>query len=139
MPFDNWGRSVNNKPKYTFVPTTVLAIKRIVKYAAENNLRVRCSGYRHSWSDSFSQENEILISLLPITQVNTLPDSISILPTSAMGRTELSTTELIKEAPGIPPDKSWCRIGTAVTNEDFRRWAIANKKWVLPVDVILVE
>lgn len=139
MPFENWGKSINNKPKYTFVPTTVLGVKRIVKYAQNKNLRVRCSGYRHSWSDTFCQKEEILISLLPIAQVNTLPDPISFVPTSTTERTELSTIELVNEAPGIPPNKSWCRIGVAVTNEYFRRWAIKNKKWALPVDVILVE
>lgn len=34
---------------------------------------------------------------------------------------------------------TWCRLGVAVTNEDFRRWAIKHKQWALPVDVILVE
>ena len=139
MPFENWGKSIKNKPRYTFVPTTVLGVKRIVKYAREKDIRVRCSGYRHSWSDSFSQKGEILISLLPIAQVNTLPDPISIVPTSTMGKTELSSIDLIDEAPRIPKNKSWCRIGVAVTNEDFRRWAIDNSKWALPVDVILVE
>ena len=139
MPFENWGKSINNKPKYTFVPTTVMGVKRIVKYAKKKNLRVRCSGYRHSWSNTFSQKAEILISLLPIAQVNTLPDPISIVPTSTTGMTELSTIELIEKGPSIPLNKSWCRMGVAVTNEDFRRWAVENKKWALPVDVILVE
>jgi FAD/FMN-containing dehydrogenase len=26
-----------------------------------------------------------------------------------------------------------------VTNEEFRRWSVANKTWAIPVDVILVE
>ncbi|KAI6709210.1 hypothetical protein JHW43_008277 [Diplocarpon mali] len=29
--------------------------------------------------------------------------------------------------------------GVFVTNEQFRRWAVANDKWTLPVDVILVD
>lgn len=35
--------------------------------------------------------------------------------------------------------KRLCRVGAAVTNEEFRRWAIAGNAWSLPVDVILVE
>lgn len=36
-------------------------------------------------------------------------------------------------------DKALVRVGVSVTNEQFRRWAVANDKWTLPVDVILVE
>lgn len=35
--------------------------------------------------------------------------------------------------------KQLCRVGVSVTNEQFRRWAVKENKWTLPVDVILVE
>lgn len=44
--------------------------------------------------------------------------------------------------PGIVathPEKALVRVGVSVTNEQFRRWAVANDKWTLPVNVILVE
>lgn len=69
-----------------------------------------------------------------------LPDPISIYPTGHSARaTELNQIELLERTPDVPLGKRWCRMGVAVTNEDFRRWAIENKGWSLPVDVILVE
>lgn len=49
---------------------------------------------------------------------------------------ELKTIEL-KEETG--PGKRLCRVGAAVTNEEFRRWSVAGKAWAFPADVILVE
>ena len=70
-----------------------------------------------------------------------LPDPMSIQPTSHSGEpTELNKIELVETPADVSAkNKTWCRIGVAVTNEDFRRWAIKNKQWALPVDVILVE
>ncbi len=107
-------------------------------YAKQNNLRVRCGGYRHSWSNTFSQNEEIFISLLPIVQVTNLPDPISIRPTGQVDKpTELNDIVLLPENKEAPL-KRLCRLGVAVTNEEFRLWAIKNG-WTLPVDVILVE
>lgn len=66
---------------------------------------------------------------------------MSIQPTSHSSEpTELNKIELVETPAEVSADKkTWCRIGVAVTNEDFRRWAIKNKQWALPVDVILVE
>ncbi|KAJ9668811.1 hypothetical protein H2201_001057 [Coniosporium apollinis] len=138
VPFENWGQSVHNTPRLTCLPTTVRGVQNIVQYASENNLRVRCAGYRHSWSSVFSQDNEIFISFVNLEQVTTIPDPMSLLPGeyNPATVTELKTIELQeKTAPG----KRLCRIGAAVTNEEFRRWAVANDSWSLPVDVILVE
>jgi hypothetical protein len=43
--------------------------------------------------------------------------------------------------PGVfpQPGKALVRVGVSVTNEQFRRWAVVNDQWTLPVDVILVE
>ena len=40
VPFTNWGESVKNTPRYTFVPTTVLGLSNLVQYCKFNNLRV---------------------------------------------------------------------------------------------------
>ncbi|KAL9127507.1 MAG: hypothetical protein Q9217_003637 [Psora testacea] len=139
MPFQNWGLSVANVPQYTFVPTTVIGIQNIVLYAKQNNLRVRCGGYRHSWSSSFSNDREILISLLPIVHVTQIPDPMSIQPANRADRkTELSDITLLPPN-SQNPKKRLCRIGVSVTNEEFRLWAVTNKEWTLPADVILVE
>ncbi|KAF7586503.1 hypothetical protein BBP40_008785 [Aspergillus hancockii] len=136
--FENWGQNVKNTPRYTFVPTSVYGVQQIVLYAKEKNLRVRCGGYRHSWSPVFSQDNHILISLLGIRQVTVLPDPMSITPGkfNPDAGNGLRTIQLKEQQ---PDGKRLCRVGVSVTNEDFRRWAVANNQWSLPVDVILVE
>jgi hypothetical protein len=113
-------------------------VQQIVRYAKQHDLRVRCGGYRHSWSNIFSQDNEIFISLLDLHQVTTVPDIISVLPGqfNPSNGNQLRTIELKEQN---NKGKRLCRVGVSVTNEDFRRWAIANDAWSLPVDVILVE
>ncbi|GME42994.1 putative FAD-binding type 2 protein [Neofusicoccum parvum] len=136
--FVNWGETVKHTPRYTFVPTTALGVQNLVRYATANNLRVRCGGYRHSWSPIFSQANEILVSFVNLEQVTTLPDPMSLEPGDYTGEgvPDLKTIELGTQ---LSATKRLCRVGAAVTNEDFRRWAVANNVWALPVDVILVE
>lgn len=51
--------------------------------------------------------------------------------------TELNTIELSPNT--LENGNRVVRVGVAVTNEQFRRWAVANKSWALPMDVILVE
>jgi hypothetical protein len=136
--FDNWGLSVHNTPKWTFIPTTVLGLQNLVKYAKKNNLRVRCAGYRHSWSSTFSSDREILVSLLDLHQVTTLPDPSTLQPTPLSNKdNELKSIELAPKS--TESGKRLVRVGVSVTNEEFRRWALGNKAWSLPMDVILVE
>ncbi|KAJ7195663.1 hypothetical protein GGX14DRAFT_527054 [Mycena pura] len=136
--FVNWGESVKNTPTYTFVPTTVLGIQNLVRHASAHNLRVRCSGFRHSWSPIFSQTSEILISFVNLAEVTTLPDPMSLIPGEYTGIDvpELKTIDLKEQTSST---KRLCRIGAAVTNEEFRRWAVANNAWALPIGVIMVE
>jgi len=138
VPFENWGMTVRNTPKYTFFPTTVLGIQNLVKYANKMDLRVRCAGYRHTWSSSFSQDNEILVSFVDLELVTTLPDPSSLLPGHYSGANvpELKTIELKEQT---APNKRLCRIGAAVTNEEFRYWSVAGNAWALPCNVIMVE
>ena len=44
--FQNWGVTVENKPRYTCVPKTTHGVQEIVKYAKAMNMAVRVSGYR---------------------------------------------------------------------------------------------
>ena len=46
--FFNWGLNIENTPLYTCVPETVIGVIRIVKFAMEHNLSVRCAGFRKS-------------------------------------------------------------------------------------------
>jgi hypothetical protein len=138
VQFNNWGQSVQNTPKYTFIPKTVLGLQNLVKYAKEHKFRVRVGGYRHSWSNSFSQDKEILISLLNLKEVTTIPDTLPIGTDYIDPQNEL---KVIGMAPGAATtgDTSLVRVGVSVTNEQFRRWAVQNDTWALPMDVILVE
>ncbi|KAL9119028.1 MAG: hypothetical protein Q9187_004416, partial [Circinaria calcarea] len=140
VPFDNWGQSIHNVPKITVVPTKVKGIQNLVLYARQHNLRLRCSGYRHSWSPIFAEEGQILVSLLNLKQVTEIPDPTSLEPTRALDKNnELKTIELASSNALSAPDKRLVRVGVSVTAEDFRRWAVANNAWTFPMDVILVE
>lgn len=130
---------MKNTPRYTFVPTTVLGLQNVVKYAKANNFRVRCSGYRHSWSTTFSADNEILISLLDLKEVTTTPDPLAIGPDVVPNGNELKSINILKKPTFLSSGKDIVRVGAAVTNEAFRRWAIHNKVVAIPMDVILVE
>lgn len=130
---------MKNTPRYTFVPTTVLGLQNLVKYAKANNFRVRCGGYRHSWSTTFSADNEILVSLLDLKQVTTTPDPLAIGPDVASDGNELKSIDILKKPAFLSSGKDIVRVGAAVTNEGFRRWSIHNKMVALPIDVILVE
>lgn len=139
IEFENWGQNVKNIPKYTFVPTTVLGLQNLIKYAKANNFRVRCSGYRHSWSSTFSANNEILVSLLDLAQVNTTPDPLAIAADAPANGNELMSIDILEKPAFLSSGKNVVRVGAAVTNEAMRRWAIKNKQTALDMDVILVE
>ena len=130
---------MKNKPKYTFVPTKTLGLQNLVKYAKEHGFRVRCAGYRHSWSDTFSEDNEILVSLLGLKEVNNIPNPLATGPTHNANGNELMSIDILEKPSFSTSGKDCVRVGAAVTNEAFRRWAIQNNKCALPMDVILVE
>ncbi|KAE8447628.1 hypothetical protein EG329_010599 [Mollisiaceae sp. DMI_Dod_QoI] len=157
-PFHNWGLSVENTPQYTFIPRTVYGLSNLVKFASAQGFRIRCAGYRHSWSSIFSADKQILVSLLNLEEVTKIPDAMSIEPevgiqaTSTGGEVvkgnEFMSIELVEKMGGkekqdveikASEGKQLCRVGVSVTNEQFRRWAVKGNKWTLPVDVILVE
>ena len=132
---------MNNTPKWTFIPKSVLGLQNLVKWAKRHDFRVRCGGYRHSWSSTFSQDKQILVSLLNLEEVTKLPDAMSISEEFIDPNNELKSIEL-KAPPGVfvsSTEKALVRVGVSVTNEQFRRWAVHNDTWTLPVDVILVE
>ena len=107
-----------------------------MQYAIKHNLRVRCAGYRHSYVPIFSEDGQILVSMLNLEEVTTLPDPLVILPNSpANAYNDFKTIDVVRETNG----KAWVRIGTAVTLEELRRWATGNGKWALPVDTIITE
>lgn len=139
--FQNWGRTVKNTPHLTFVPSTVYGIQQIVKYAKSKNMNVRASGYRHSWSSIFGSDGQIVISTLSLFQATTLPN-IDSLPGSDyfVQDTELNSITLVGQVQ--KGQKRLVRVGTATTNQMFRRWCNQQELDVastLPLNVIMVE
>ncbi|KAJ6509051.1 hypothetical protein C8R45DRAFT_894083 [Mycena sanguinolenta] len=135
--FQNWGRTNAFLPDYTCVPTTVAGIQHIVSYAKDNDTGVRCAGFRHSWSPIFGRDKQILISLLPLHEVEVIPNLTALaLPQSAPN--ELQTIEIVKGTPRIKGNVL-VRVGVSTTNERLRRWCVENKKYTYPLNVIMVE
>lgn len=144
-------------PAYTCIPTTVAAIQHIITYAKALDMGVRCAGFRkcppctptcfcvlicwpgHSWAPLFGRDKQILISLLPLAEVDIIPN-VTALPLPETPFTELETIELVKD--GIPrvSGNVLVRVGVSTTNERLRRWCVEqNKKYTYSLNVIMVE
>ena len=72
-PFANWGGTVRNTPALTAVPRTVGGVQALTRWAIQSGRTVRGAGYRHSWTDLFSADNQVLVSMLPPPTVVDLP------------------------------------------------------------------
>ncbi|KAH6888178.1 hypothetical protein B0T10DRAFT_70014 [Thelonectria olida] len=151
--FENWGRTVKNTPTVTYYPETVAEIQAIVRDAVAHNKGVRVAGFRHSWSPVFGRNNksgqstngDVLISTLTETNASRLPNLTSV-PTNLFQPkdTELNDIQEIKDAsyvgaPALKGGKKYVQVGTATTNEKFRRWCIDTGHVTLPMNIIEVE
>ncbi|KAF5010614.1 hypothetical protein FDECE_3245 [Fusarium decemcellulare] len=136
-PFQNWGLNVENTPRITCVPKSTWAIQAIVMFANEQNMSVRCSGYRHSWSPIFGRNGQILISLINLNTATKLPN-FAALPFAESPPTELETIDIVDGKPRTPGN-TLVRIGCATTNERLRRWCVKQNKVTIPLNIIMVE
>jgi hypothetical protein len=135
--FRNWGRTVEYKPEFTCVPTTVRAVQQIVRYAKKENMGVRVAAYRHSWAPVFGRKGDITISMLHLKTATKIPNTAA-LPLPDDPPTELETIEFTKDAP-LEGGKRLVRVGCATTNERLRRWCLDRNLVTLPFNVIMVE
>ena len=146
MPFENWGLTVKTKDLLTFVPKSKVGICNLVKWAKTKKLKVRAAGYRHSWSNITVNNNQVLVSMLPIPKATNIPS----FATEIDKNSDLQGCELLDEI--IIEDgvrKRLCKIGASTTSEQFRKWVVRNafdeksgewgNWWTIPLDVILVE
>jgi hypothetical protein len=137
--FQNWGRTVSNTPALTVVPRTKGGIGNVVRWASANSRTVRAAGYRHSWSSVFSADGQVLVSMLPLYDVEHLPAPE---PPIDPGN-ELQGIEVVGTVVEGGVTKALCRIGAATTNEQFRRWCVDEQggawAWTIPLNVIMVE
>ena len=72
-------------------------------------------------------------------EVKTIPNPLAIEADHEANGNELMSIDVLHKPSFSTSGKDCLRVGAAVTNEAFRRWAIRNKKCALPMDVILVE
>ncbi|KAL1304742.1 hypothetical protein AAFC00_003685 [Neodothiora populina] len=135
VPFTNWALNIRMRPIYTFVPTTVLGLQNLVR--AYKGQRIRCSGYRHSRAPVFTDDGDILVSLLPLRQVTSLPDPSALIPDAHKpSPSELRTVQLLPSGKDI--DRLHVRVGSAVTVEELRQCAVKDE-WALPTDISMGE
>lgn len=106
----------------------------------------------HSWAPVFGrterqgQKNngDILISTLTKKNATELPN-FTALPSSLFQAkpTELNQITVVGAAyvngPTLEQGKKYVRVGTATTNEQFRRWCISEGHVTLPMNIIEVE
>lgn len=138
-PFSNWSGMIREIPQMTFVPRTKVGICNIVKWAKSQGKKVRATGYRHTFSDLyFDDENTVLISMLDLLDAEVIPER-EFLP-------DLSSDLIGIEVLRVTDDgnSAFVRIGASTTNEHFRRWAIENVRlgkysWTVPFNTILTE
>jgi len=142
--FENWGKTVHNKPSVTFAPVSRGGVQAIVKWASSKGLRVRASGYRHTWSDMYSEENAVLITMLPLDEATRIP--VFIQPKIKPNEDDLEGVKIVGETTEKGVTKALCRIGASTTNDQFRTWCLDKTsesggqwKWTIPLNVIMVE
>ncbi|KAJ3065063.1 hypothetical protein HDU98_011539 [Podochytrium sp. JEL0797] len=127
--FNNWGITQSAALQVAFFPQSVKAVQEIVRWSNSKKLRVRCSGFRHSWSNIFSDDAQVLISFV-------LPANLGP-PTIHAARNPSNSLQVIQEATDF--GDGCFKIGAAVTNEHLREFCIKNGHWSMPFNVIMVE
>ncbi|CEL56840.1 hypothetical protein RSOLAG1IB_08118 [Rhizoctonia solani AG-1 IB] len=132
--FENWGRTVENSPDYTFVARTEIGLCNLVKWAAGVKKKVRVAGYRHTWSDFYSSDNQVLVMLLPIQVLTDLPSY-----SPSMEEIQKHCDLVGIEVTSTESKGALCTVKAGTTNEMFREWCLQNRRWCLPFNVIMVE
>ncbi|KAH6903835.1 hypothetical protein BKA70DRAFT_1110157 [Coprinopsis sp. MPI-PUGE-AT-0042] len=135
--FKNWGKTVNFRASYTLVVRSIAGVCEVVKWAAKEGKKVRVAGFRHSWSDVFGKDGDVLVMFLPYDTLVDLPYKE---PPSTW-KTELSGIYPVASVNSITPPsgKAFYKIMAGTTNEQFRQWCFDNKTFCLPLNVIMVE
>ncbi|EGX54115.1 hypothetical protein AOL_s00004g148 [Orbilia oligospora ATCC 24927] len=150
LKFENWGRTIQNTPQWTFLPDKPDDVRMVVKHAQQNKKGVRVSGFRHSWSPIFGRGNDqgqgknqnTLISTLDLSTASILPNFTAEpwreLPEPIQLNSITERNAQFVNGPDLGNGKKYVRIGTSVTHEQLRRWCILNDV-TLPMSIIMVE
>ncbi|KAI5200939.1 hypothetical protein E4T39_05437 [Aureobasidium subglaciale] len=121
VPFLNWQQNVQTRPALTFVPSTVLGLQNLIK--AYPHKRIRCSGYRHTRSDFFAEDRDVLVSFVSLHHVaSVLPEMISLF-SGRINESEVSGE--LRSIHTFPPragqaNTQQVRVGVAVTPGELR-------------------
>ncbi|KAG9124347.1 hypothetical protein FRC07_011965 [Ceratobasidium sp. 392] len=140
LPFENWGLTVKNKPSYTFIARTEVGLRNLVKWAGAQTpkKKVRVAGYRHTWTEFYSSNDEVLVMLLPLEAIVNLhafsPTIQELQKDSDLVGIEVAPAPLETKA-----DSTLCTIKAGTTSEMFRVWCLQNRLWCIPFNVIMVE
>lgn len=139
-PFESWEGTIINMPETTFIPKTIQGLQNLVLWAKENNKRVRATGYRHSSSPMYSEDEQVLISMLDLKTALKLPAEYPKMDPQS----ELQNITLV----GEPYEKNGqrkikCKIGGSTANYHFQEWVHdperGNLQWAMPLNVIMTE
>ncbi|GJE93850.1 FAD-binding domain-containing protein [Phanerochaete sordida] len=135
--FKNWGQNVTFRASHQLVVRSVEGVRKVVKWAAAKGKRVRVAGFRHSWSEVFGRNGDVLIMFLPFDTLVTLPYQNP----PEDWKTELSGITPVASVAGrtAPAGHAFFQIMAGTTNEQFREWCFAHKTHCLPFNVIMVE
>lgn len=138
--FQSWEGTINNKPEIIFVPKTIVGLQNLVKWATEKNKKMRASGYHHTSSDLYTNDNQILYSMLDLKTVTKLPARHPKMDE----KNEMQGIQLI----GNPYEKDGrtkikCKIGAATCSYQLQEWIHdihgGNSAYTLPLNVIMSE
>lgn len=135
--FTNYGSTIENMPAKIFFPKSVADVQHVIQYGKSVGKRVRACGMRHSWTSLFSEDNQILVSLLPLSVTDTLTHVRE--KTNMHDRLDDFSSDLsfieLKELVGN--NQAAVRVGSATTNLEMLKWSL-DIGWTLPWDIIAV-
>lgn len=138
--FESWEGSVRDNPGIIFIPQTIEGLQNLVNWAKKENKRVRCSGYRHSSSEVFVDDKQILLAMVDLNTATKLPAQYPNMdPNNEMQRIQLVGEPYEKDG----KKKIKCKIGASTCNYHILEWAHdpygGNWAWTLPLNVIMSE
>ncbi len=122
-----------------FYPETISQVQNIVQFCIDNQLRIRVSGYRHSFGPVFAESGHVLISMLPEHTASTLPHkelpnpSPEELPNDSLLKVRVQDNSLDRYDPHF-----LVTVGPSVTNYHLvnlcKRYGM-----ILPFNVVMTE
>lgn len=140
LNFQSWEGTINTNPVLTFIPKTIAGLQNLVQWAKKENKGIRASAYRHSSSEVYADDNQILVSMLSLPIATELPAKLP----SMDPNNEMQGIRLIGEPYEVDGKmKMLCKVGAATCNYHFLDWAHdpygGNSSWTLPLNVIMSE